>query len=111
MVQVIAIIVPVLSLIIFGLIAYSVHQLVERVNDRISAIDHKVQEHIDECNAIDKNVLALKIDYTRKELSRLREYVSWLGTCIMIIASKLGVIKELPPQPRLIGEGDFNNEP
>lgn len=98
-VQILAIVVPVVCLIIFGLLSYSISQTMGRVHDRIGAVDMKIRDHIETCGDVDKKVLDAGMKDMRLEVYRLRDFVHWLGNCIMIIAAKFDV--KLPQRPRL----------
>ena len=95
--QVLAIVVPVLCTIIFGLLAYAHAQTLARINDKIDRTAKELEAHKDECGEIDKKVINEKLMNISSEVTHAQNVIHWLGNCIHKVAGSLDV--ELPERP------------
>lgn len=100
MIQILAIVVPLLATFIFALVGYAVKQTLGRFTDKLVYVESKINSHIDGCSEIDKNVLDAGIKNVQVEIGHLRDVVHWLGNCVMHIAGKFNV--RLPDRPLLV---------
>lgn len=108
-IQILAIVVPIVMLLIMGLLSWALTQTIGRLNDnltasisrvtdRVKSTQAELTEHKDECDKIDKAVLANDIATLKSEVSASRRFAHWVGDCLGLIGGKLDV--RLPERPQ-----------
>lgn len=89
--------VPIVATIIMGLVGFAVHQMLNRVVDKIIGVQTELSEHKKECDKINKEVLDSRLVSVEQEVRGLRKFSHWIGNSIMVIAAKMGI--DIPDRP------------
>lgn len=89
LIQVLAIVVPIVMSIVFGLIVFAFKQTFGRVLDKVNDLTVDLKEHEDLCRVVDKKVLQNDVDTMKKEIDGFRKFSHWANDSLFIIADKM----------------------